>query len=135
MDGGMAGSTEITVLALGGLLMAVQFLLMAVPANRQLGPAWTMGNRDEPRRLEGAGGRLQRALGNMQESILFYGVAALSVTLLDAGSGLTAACAWTWLSARVAYVICYGFGLVPWRSVVFGIGFIATVLMLLASLV
>ncbi len=32
---------ELTALALAGLLQAVQFVLMAVPANLELGPGYT----------------------------------------------------------------------------------------------
>ena len=38
------------------------------------------------------------------------------------------------LIARAAYVPCYAFGLVPWRSVVFAVGNAAAVLMILAAL-
>ncbi|WP_232830384.1 MAPEG family protein [Oceanicella sp. SM1341] len=131
----MSAGTEITVLALGGLLLAVQFGLMAVPANLQLGPRATMGPRDEPLQLTGIAGRLHRALGNMTEALVLYGAAAVSVTLSDAGSAFTATCAWVWLAARVVYVPCYAFGLSPWRSLCFAIGFAAAVLMLIAALV
>lgn len=128
------GGTEIVVLGLGGLLLTVQFFAMAIPANLELGTAKTLGNRDEPLTLSTRCGRLHRALGNMHESLLLYAVAALTVTLLGAGSAFTAACAWTWLVARALYVPCYAFGLVPWRSVVFAVGNAAAVLMILAAL-
>jgi len=38
---------ELTVLALAGLLQAVQFAVMAIPANRELGIARTMAPRDD----------------------------------------------------------------------------------------
>ncbi|QDL90951.1 MAPEG family protein [Paroceanicella profunda] len=131
----MTGGSEITVLALGGLLVVAQYVLMAVPANLQLGPAVTTGPRDTPLALTGVAGRLHRALGNMHEALLLYAVAAVSVTLLDATSGLTAVCAWVWFGARVAYVPCYALGLSPWRSIAFVIGFGAATLMLIAALV
>ncbi|MEO0664213.1 MAG: MAPEG family protein, partial [Pseudomonadota bacterium] len=37
-------------------------------------------------------------------------------------------------AARVAYVPAYYFGLAPWRSIIWFIGFAATALMLLAAL-
>ena len=128
------GGPEIVVLGLGGLLLTVQFFAMAIPANLELGTSKTLGNRDQPLQLSTRTGRLHRALGNMQESLLLYAVAALTVTLLGAGTGFTAACAWVWLIARAAYVPCYAFGLVPWRSVVFAVGNAAAVLMILAAL-
>ena len=47
----------------------------------------------------------------------------------------TAACAWTYLIARILYVPAYAFGLVPWRSLIWMVGFGATTLMLLAALI
>ena len=128
------GGVEIRVLALGGLLLFAQFVAMAIPANLQLGPKKTMGPRDTPLTLTGKAGRLQRALNNMHESLLFYAVAAVSVTLLGAASPVTAACAWIWLGARVLYVPAYAFGWTPGRSLIFAAGNGAALLMILVAL-
>lgn len=129
-------TTELTVLALAALLQVAQFALMAIPANIELGPGTTMGPRDESPmdRLSPRTARLVRALDNHFEALILFTIAVVVVTLADASSPLTRACAWTYLAARVAYVPAYYFGLVPWRSVVFGVGFLATTLMLLAAL-
>ena len=55
-------SVEIQVLAYAALLQFVQFILMAVPVNVQLGVAYTGGNRDEQKQATGVPGRLKRAL-------------------------------------------------------------------------
>jgi uncharacterized MAPEG superfamily protein len=47
---------------------------------------------------------------------------------------LSAGCAWTFLVARLAYVPAYYYGLTPWRSIIWMIGFMATMLMLLSAL-
>ncbi|WP_299968251.1 MAPEG family protein [uncultured Roseobacter sp.] len=133
--------TELTVLALAALLQAAQFALMAVPANLELGTAKTLSPRDtndlggdmktlvSPRT-----GRLIRALDNHFEALILFTIAVLVVTLGDQSSPLTRTCAWVYLAARVAYVPAYAFGWVPWRSVIWGIGFLATVTMLCAAL-
>lgn len=125
---------EITALALAGLLQAAQFALMAVPANLQLGPHRTMGPRDEPLTLVGGAGRLKRAMDNHFEGLILFTLAVVVVTLSEASSDFTAAMAWTYLAARVAYVPAYAFGLTPWRSVVWLVGFAATVAMIAAAL-
>ena len=56
------------------------------------------------------------------------------VTLSGAASGLTAACAWIYLAARILYVPAYAFGWSPWRSVIFGVGATATLVMILVAL-
>lgn len=125
---------ELTALALAGLWQAVQFVLMAVPANKQLGPDRTMGPRDEPLALAGVGARLKRAMDNHFEGLILFTLAVVVVTLSGASSWFTVACAWVYLAARVLYVPCYAYGLAPWRSVVWTVGFAATLAMIIAAL-
>lgn len=125
---------ELTVLALAALLQCVQFLAYSVAANLQVGPKYAMGPRDTPRQLTGLAGRLQRALGNHFEGLILFTIAVLVVTLSGHSTAFTAACAWTYLAARLLYVPAYALGWTPWRSVIWGIGWAATLLMLLAAL-
>lgn len=126
---------ELTVLALAGLLQGVQFALFAVPANLHLGTRVTMGPRDQPIALPIRTGRLQRALDNHFQGLILFTLAVVVATLSGQTSGFTTACAWIYLAARVLYVPAYAFGWVPWRSVIWGAGFAATMLMILATLV
>ena len=128
-------TTELTVLALAGLLQGLQFVSLAVAANLQVGPRVTMGPRDDAPPLKGTAGRLQRALNNHFEGLILFSLAVVVVTLGGQASGLTAACAWIYLAARILYVPAYILGWVPWRSVIWGLGFGATMLMILAALV
>ena len=57
------------------------------------------------------------------------------ITLADQGSAFTAACAWVYLAARVLYVPAYLLGWVPWRSLIWAVGFLATMALLLAALI
>ena len=127
-------TSELTVLALAGLLQAGQFLGYSVAANLQVGPRYAMGPRDTPRQLTGTAGRLQRALNNHFEGLILFVAAVVVVSFLKISTPFTAACAWIYLAARVLYVPAYVFGWTPWRSVIWGIGWLATVLMLLAAL-
>lgn len=125
---------EVKILGFAALLQYVQFLLMAVPANMQLGPGYTMGPRDEPRALTGVGGRLQRAMNNHFEGLMLFTIAVVVVVLGSASSPLTINCAWTYLAARVLYVPAYAFAIPYMRSLVWAVAFIATLVMLLAAL-
>lgn len=125
---------ELTVLALAGLLQAAQFVAMAIPANLQAGTDRTLGSRDQPLQLTGVAGRLHRAMTNHFEALILFTLAVVVVTLSGAASGFTAACAWAYLAARVLYVPAYALGLTPWRSVVWTVGFAATLAMILAAL-
>lgn len=126
--------TELTVLALAGLLQALQFAAFSIAATRQLGAAVTMGTRDSAPQLTGTTGRLQRAMNNHFEGLILFTLAVVVVTLGDQSSGLTRVCAGIYLIARIAYVPAYILGWVPWRSAIWSVGFAATMLMILASL-
>ena len=127
---------ELTALTLAALLQAVQFILYAIPANLELGPGYTMSARDrEPsRQLSDKTARLGRALTNHFEGLILFSIATLAITLSDQSTQFTALCAYTYLAARVAYIPAYAFGLSPWRSAIWAVGFLATLLMLLAAL-
>jgi len=128
---------ELTVLALAGLLQMVQYILFAVPANMELGTRYTAGPRDRApeRALSTLAGRLQRALNNHFEGLILFTLAVVVVTLSDQSSPLTAACAWAYLGARLLYIPAYALGWTPGRSVIWAVGFLATLLMILASLI
>lgn len=130
-------SVELTVLALAALLQGLQFVVYAVPANREIGPGYTMSARDrEPsRKLSDRTARLGRALDNHFEGLILFGIAVGVVQMSAQNTAFTAACAWVYLIARVLYVPAYALGLRPHRSLIWIIGFAATMLMLLAALI
>jgi len=131
-----AMTPELTVLTLAALLQALQFLLYAVPANLELGPGYTMSARDrEPSKpLSEKTARLGRALTNHFEGLILFTIACVTITLADKSTAFTAACAYAYLAARVLYIPAYYYGLRPGRSLIWAVGFLATLLMLLAAL-
>ncbi|MCZ4261710.1 MAG: MAPEG family protein [Limimaricola soesokkakensis] len=133
---------ELQVLALAGLLQAGQYVWLSVRANRELGFGRTLGPRD-PQRL-GAPlealasprtGRLYRALNNHFEGLILFTLAVVVLILGDKTTGLSGLLAWTYLAARVLYVPAYYFGLRPWRSLIWLVGFCATIAMIGLALV
>ena len=130
-------SVELTVLALAGLLQAVQFILFALPANMELGTGYTSSARDKPpsRQLSITTARLQRAMNNHFEGLILFTLAVVVVTLGGQSTAVTQTAAWVYLVARVLYIPAYAFGWRPWRSAIWGIGFLATVTMIVASLI
>ena len=125
---------ELKVLGYAALLQVVQFILMAVPVNMQLGVAYTGGNRDVQEQATGVPGRLKRALDNHFEGLILFTIAVLVVVLGDASSSLTEYCAWTYFWARVLYVPAYASGIYLVRSLIWTVGFVATAIMLIAAL-
>ena len=130
----LAASVEGTVLALAGLLAVVQLCHAAVLANLQIGTDYLAGPRDEGRELTGRPARWKRAFDNHVEGLVIFAAAVLAVALTGASSGVTEGAAWIYLAARVIYPPLYGFGLSPWRSIVWAVGFFATIALLLAAL-
>ena len=128
---------ELTALTLAALLQVVQYVLYAVPANLELGPGYTMSARDrDPSRPMSTGtARLGRALDNHFEGLILFGIACTVVTLSGQSGPVTTACAFTYLGARILYIPAYYYGWRPGRSLIWAVGFLATVLMLLAALV
>jgi uncharacterized MAPEG superfamily protein len=130
-------SVELTVLALAGLLQAVQFILFALPANIELGTGYTSSARDKPpsRQLSITTARLQRAMNNHFEGLILFTLAVVVVTLGGQSTAVTQTAAWIYLVARILYIPAYAFGWRPWRSAIWGIGFFATITMIVASLI
>ncbi len=128
---------ELTVLTLAALLQVVIFVLYAIPANRELGPGYTMSARDrEPSNsLSNKTARLGRTMDNTFEALILFGIAATVITLSNQSTGYTTLLSWVFLVARVAYIPAYALGLRPHRSLIWAVGFTATVLMLIAALV
>lgn len=125
---------ELNVLLLAALLQVVQFCIFSVTANLQVGPKKALSPRDEPIHLKGVAGRAQRAMQNHFEGLVLFSIAAIAITLTEKSSTFTAICASTYLIARLLYLPAYIGGWVPWRSLIWFTGFIATTLMLLAAL-
>ena len=130
-------TAELTALALAGLLQILQFMLFAVPANIELGTGYTSGPRDRPpsRQLSIRTARLQRALDNHFEGLVLFTLAVAVTTLSGQSTALTAACGWVYLAARILYVPAYYLGWRPGRSAIWGVGFFATLTLLLAALI
>jgi uncharacterized MAPEG superfamily protein len=128
---------ELTALALAALLQAVQFTLFAVPANKELTPGYTSSPRDKPpsRQMSVTTGRLQRALNNHFEALILFTIAVLVVTLGNQSTPITQYAAWAYLAARTLYVPAYYLGWRPWRSVIWAVGFFATITMIVAALI
>lgn len=128
---------ELTALTLAALLQGLQFLIVAIPATARLGPRVAMGTRDDgplESQLPPHLARLSRALDNHFDALILFTIAVTITHLSQTTTLFTAVCAWTYLAARVAYVPAYALGWTPWRSRIWSIGFLSSMLMLIAAL-
>ena len=128
---------ELLALTLAALLQTLQYAAFAIPANLELGVKYTSSSRDTPpaQPLSPITARLQRAMNNHFEGLILFTIAALVVTLANQSTPVTQFAAYTYLAARILYVPAYAFGWNPWRSAIWGVGFLATTTMLIAALI
>lgn len=126
---------ELTVLGLAAILQFGQITLAGWVMNRDVGVDYNAGPRDSQPEFSPLTGRLRRAVDNHFEALILFTIAVVVVTLSGAASALTATCAWLYLAARILYVPAYAFGWTPWRSVIFGIGAAATLVMIVTALI
>lgn len=132
---------ELTILTLAALLQVVQFFLMSVPANIELGPGKTTSPRDRSKlggsledQVSDKTGRLFRAFNNHFEGLILFSIAVFIITFSDQGNAITALLCAIYLVARILYIPAYYFGWRPWRSYIWFAGFMATVGLLVAAL-
>ena len=133
---------ELTVLTYAALLQCIQFALMAIPANLELGVDKTASPRDLDRLgkpmielLSPKTARLARAMNNHFEALILFGIAITVISLADKTNAITTACAYTYLGARVLYIPAYYFGWTPWRSYIWFVGFFATLAILVTAII
>jgi uncharacterized MAPEG superfamily protein len=127
-------SSELSILALFGLLTMVQILVHVLAATPPLGLPYLAGPRDEARNLPGIPGRCKRAADN---TVIALALFAPAILILQAKGGFTAntlLAAQTFLIMRLIYAVVYPLG-TPWlRTIVWLIAFLATAMLYLAAL-
>ena len=112
--------TELTVLALYGLLVAITLLLQATGSMSQLGMGYLLSSRDEGRTASGIAARLDRALSNSVTAMALFAPAVLIIASRDQSS--------------VVYLPAYAFKITGIRSLAWTVGFFATILLYFMAL-
>lgn len=116
---------ELTILALGAVLLLVHIFAAAQAKTKQYGTDWNMGARDEALPpLNPVAGRLTRAQANFQETLPIAVIALAGVVLAGRASEWTAIGGWIWLGARLVYLPLYGLGIPKIRTLVFMISLV-----------
>lgn len=127
-------SSELNILVLYGLYTALILLLQVTGALGQLGMGYLLSSRDEHRSLTGITGRLDRALTNSVTAMALFAPAVLILGQKGAFSAATLTAAQVFLVARVLYVPAYGLGLTGIRTLLWLVGYAATVILYLIAL-
>lgn len=126
---------ELTVLTLSALLHVLHLGAYGRAAKAQLSPDYAMGPRDTPKTLTGVAGRLDRAMTNHFEGLILFAIAAVVIAITDQSTVVSGICAWAYFIARLLYIPAYAYGKGIWRSLVWGIGYLATLVMLIGALI
>jgi len=127
---------ELSALAAAVLLQIATLGLMALFANLELGPRVTLSPRDgAPPAVSRRLGRMIRCTTNGFEGLVLFAPAVLILAVSGQTGSLTQFAAWAYVGARALYVPAYLYGLVPWRSAIWGIGLLATLVLLVAAFV
>ena len=120
-------TSELSILALYGLIVAITLLLQASGALLQLDMGYLLSSRDEGRTVSGMAARTERALNNSVTAMALFAPAILILAVKDAFTDTTLLAAQVFLAARVVYVPAYVFGIVGLRSLAWSVGFFATI--------
>lgn len=126
---------ELIALALTMLIHVVMVQVAQRKLTRDVGMKANLAPRDEMPPLKDDTERMRRAIDNHVENIGLFISAVVIVVLSGQSSWFTATCAYAFVAARALYAPAYLFGWVPWRSVVYMIGLLATLAMTVAAFV
>jgi len=129
-------SSELSILAIYGLLVVVTVLLNVLTALPQVGLMTLGGPRDTMPPLQGAAARVSRTLENSVVAMALFAPAVLLLAVQEAFTPTTLLAAQIFLVARIAYVPIYVLGIsVPFlRTLVWMAGFLASAYLLFAAI-
>lgn len=126
-------TAPLTFLAWTLVLAFAQIFIAAGFKRQQDGLQWAAGNRDgDPKQYVGAAARMARAQANLFETLPIFIGAVLLAHVSGSESGWTSWGAGLYFAGRLAYVPAYGFGLVPWRTIIWGVSVVGLLMVLLS---
>ena len=123
----MVTANELQLLAAAIVVGIVQFLWATLAARGQQGLAWGRGPRDEPMRVSGVAGRLERSYANFMETFPLHAAAVIVAYLAAKLGDLTLWGSVLYVAARTLHPILYVLAIPFLRSLVWMIGFGGTV--------
>lgn len=119
-------SSELSILALYGIVLIVIIIVQVTLAVPQLGLSYLATPRDEGRETHGMAARAERCLTNSVVAMALFAPAVLILSAKDAFTASTLLAAQIFLIARIIYAPVYWFG-IPWlRTGIWSVGILAT---------
>ncbi len=129
----MLGS-EVSILALYGLLVCLTIAVQATATTLQFGLPYAASARDESRAAVGIAARLVRTVDNSIVALAMFAPAVLAVNAQGATSANTLLACQVFLGARLLYAIVYAAGIPYLRTAAWVLGFGATVVLFVQAL-
>ncbi len=126
-------TSEISILALFGIVVVATILLQVLLAVPQVGLPYLSSPRDDAKPLTGIAGRCVRCVENSVVALALFAAAVFALHANSASSASTLLAAQAFLVARIAFVGVYLAGIPYLRTAVWLIGFLATAFMLLQA--
>ncbi len=123
---------ELSLLAWAVVLGLVHAIATGQVTTAQHGLAYGMSPRDDPKPVEGVGGRVIRSFANYMQSFPFFAAAVLIAHAAGVHDGLTIYGAWLYLIARVIYLALYVAGTPVVRTVAWLASIVGIVMILVA---
>jgi uncharacterized MAPEG superfamily protein len=129
-------TTDLTMLVSCVILTLVSpYIYVTGLLNRPGGIAWGVGSRDQPLSGEAVWAlRARRAHANLVENLVPFAALVLVAHATGRANGMTALGAELFFWARLLYLPAYIIGLVPWRTLIFGVATLGQFLILLQLL-
>ena len=126
--------SELGILALYGILIAIVIAVQVLMAMGQVGLPMLASPRDDMPKLGAVAGRMERALNNCVVAMALFAPAVLILQAKGISTSGTLLAAQAFLIARIAYVVVYALG-IPWlRTGIWAVGLLATLFLYVAGL-
>jgi uncharacterized MAPEG superfamily protein len=120
--------SELACLEVGVLLWLVHVLYQAGIGTKELSSRYLFSSRDKPMSPSGLmAGRATRALANYVENLVPFAALDLALIVTQQSGGIWPT---VWILARIVYLPLYLFNVVYIRSVAWGVGLLAMLMML-----
>ena len=118
-------SLELTYLAMYGLLLIITILIQVMVSASQHGLLKLLGNRESLNSV-GVADRAEKTVQNSVVAMAIVAPAVMMLTLANLSTSGTVLAMQLFLTARIAYALCFIVGLKLFRTVCWIVGFLAT---------
>jgi len=118
-------SLELRYLAMYGLLLIITILIQVMVSASQHSLLKLLGNRESLNSV-GVADRAEKTVQNSVVAMALVAPAVMMLTLANLSTSGTALAMQLFLTARIAYALCFIVGLTFFRTVCWMVGFLAT---------